>query len=203
MRSPVSGRAGSLLVHAGNVVKANETALVTINQIRPILVRFAVPQQELPIIQAQMAQGRIEARITIAGDDQHAEQGELNFVDNAVDAATGTILLKALCANPEGRLWPSQFVDARLTLKVEQGALVVPSQAVLTGQKGAYVYIVNPDLTVSNRAVTVTRNVENETVIAEGLKPGEQVVTDGQLRLAPGARVKIQRDRAARQAPQS
>ena len=191
IRAPISGRTGNLLVHAGNVVKADDIDLVTINQIRPILVRFALPQQELAAIQAQMAQRALAVRALIPGEETRPETGELVFVNNAVDASTGTIQFKARFDNQEERLWPGQFVNVALTVKVEPDAIVVPYQALQTGQKGTYVFVVQPDMTVTDRVVSVERTFQGNAVIAQGLKPGEQVVTDGHLRLAPGARVAV------------
>jgi multidrug efflux system membrane fusion protein len=192
IRSPLDGRTGNLMVHAGNVVKANETDLVSIHQIRPINVSFSVPEKNLPRIREHMSAGHliVQAQTSATGQVDLLD-GSLNFINNAVDRQTGTILLKAIFSNQEGALWPGQFVDVILTLTTQKNAIVVPSEAVQTGQQGEYVYVVKPDLTVELRPVLVSNSGEKETVIAKGLNKGERVVTDGQLNLIPGARVEI------------
>ncbi len=190
--SPMNGRTGSLVVHAGNLVKANENpALVVINQINPIYVNFSIPEQYLPEIKKYMAAGKPKVTATIPDERQRPEQGVLSFVDNAVDSTTGTIRLKATLANKEKRLWPGQFVDVVLTLTEQPRTTVVPAQAVQTGQTGQYVFIVKPDQTAEMRPVITGRSVGGETVIEKGLQPGETVVTDGQLRLVPGVKVEV------------
>ncbi len=190
--SPMDGRTGSLVVHAGNLVKANENpGLVVINQINPIYVNFSTPEQYLPQIKKYMAAGKLRVTAVIPGDPQRPEQGVLSFVDNAVDTTTGTIRLKATLANKDKRLWPGQFVNVVLTLTEQPNTTVVPSQAVQTGQSGQYVFIVKPDQTAEMRPVITGRAVGGETVIEKGLQPGETVVTDGQLRLVPGAKVEV------------
>jgi multidrug efflux system membrane fusion protein len=192
IRSPLDGRTGSLLVQRGNLVKASDTqALVVINQVRPIYVTFSVPEQFLPEIKKYRALGRLKVEAFIAREEKHPESGWLTFVDNAVDLTTGTIRLKGTFENPEKRLWPGQFVNVALTLTVEPEAVVVPSPALQTGQQGTYAFVVKPDHTVEVRPVVTGWTVGEETVVEQGLKPGEFVVTDGQLRLSPGARVEI------------
>jgi multidrug efflux system membrane fusion protein len=190
IRAAMDGRTGNLLVQRGNVVKANEDhPLVVITQLRPIYVSFAVPEQYLDAINRFRAAGplRVEVRVP---DRAQPVAGELTFVNNVVDATTGTIQLKATFANAEGALWPGQFVQAWLTL-TNQSAVLVPSQAVQAGQQGTYVFVVKPDLRVEARPVRVARRLEREAIIEHGLTPGERVVTDGQLRLVPGAKVEI------------
>jgi multidrug efflux system membrane fusion protein len=192
IRSPIDGRTGSLLVQQGNLVKASDTqALVVINQVQPIYVTFSVPEQDLPEIKKYMSLGRLKVEAFIPQEEKRPEQGWLTFVDNAVDLTTGTMRLKGTFRNPEKRLWPGQFVNVALTLTVEPEAIVVPSPSLQTGQKGTYVFVVKPDHTVEYRPVVTGRAVGDETVVEQGLKPGEIVVTDGQLRLSPGARVEI------------
>lgn len=191
IRAPIEGRTGSVLAQPGNVVVANTTAMVVINQVRPIYVDFAVPEQYLPQIRDYMARGKVGVGVTVPGDSAVAEQGTLSFVNNAVDTATGTIRLKATFANEDRQLWPGQFVNVVVTLAVQPNTVVVPSQAVQSGQQGSYVFIVTPDLTAETRPVTPGRTVGSDTVIVKGLQPGETVVTDGQLRLVPGARVEV------------
>ncbi len=185
--APISGRTGNLMVHAGNLVKVNDVALVTINQITPTYVTFSVPEQFLPDIKKYAA--RTKLKVEAGPPDQPSAKGTLDFIDNAVDPATGTIKLKALFPNTERRLWPSQFVNVVLTLASQPGALVIPSQAVQTGQDGQYVFVVKPDKTAESRAVVLERTVEGEAVISNGLQDGDVVITDGQMRLVPGAKV--------------
>jgi multidrug efflux system membrane fusion protein len=193
--SPISGRTGSLLVHAGNVVKANDDKpLVVINQIQPIYVTFSLPESNLSEIKKRSHNGPLAVLASPPGADAH--RGELTFMDNAVDAATGTIGLKATFANTARALWPGQFVDVVLILSEEADAVVVPSPAIQTGQSGSYVFVIKPDSTVESRAVVVARTRKNMSVVEKGLSPGEKVVTDGQLRLAPGSRVEIKNGEA-------
>lgn len=189
--SPIDGRIGKLMVNQGNMVKDNDTVLVVINQTKPIYVDFSVPQQELPEIKKYMAVEKLKVEAIIPSDSDHRAIGELTFVNNQVDTNTGTILLKGLFPNQDEALWPGQFVNVVLTLTTQPKAVVVPSAAVQTGQQGKYVFVVKPDLTVESRPVTLGNDLGREVVIAEGLKPGEMVVTEGQLRLAPGVKVEI------------
>jgi multidrug efflux system membrane fusion protein len=196
LRSPIDGRTGSLLISAGNIVKANDVGpAVVICQTTPIYVTFSVPEQHLPRIKEFMAREPLKTEAVPTGDGQPPVSGILTFVDNAIDQSTGTILLKSTFDNREGALWPGQFLNVRLTLTTENGVVVVPSHAVQTGQAGQYVYVVKDDMTAEMRPVKVSRTYGEESVIMEGLKPGERVVTDGQLRLAPGARVEVKTGR--------
>lgn len=189
--APITGRTGNLMIHQGNLVKANDTPImVTINQVSPIYVTFAIPEQSLADVKKYMAGVKLKVEAVIPNDSKPAE-GVLTFVDNTVDVATGTIKLKGTFANEDRRLWPGQFVDALLTLTTQPNALVVPTQAVQTGQQGQFVFVIKPDLTVESRAVTVGRSVDSQSIILADLQPGERVVTDGQLRLVPGAKVEI------------
>jgi multidrug efflux system membrane fusion protein len=191
--SPIDGRTGSLIVHRGNIVKANDekSTLVVINQLTPIYSSFALPEQDLSEVRRYMAAGKLKVEATIPQDAGAPIGGVVSFVDNAVDRTTGTIRLKATFSNADRRLWPGQFVNVVLTLAEQKDALVVPSVAVQTGQQGLFVFVVKPDLTVESRQVTVARARGNETVIAQGVAAGETVVTDGHLRLVPGGRVQI------------
>ncbi len=190
--APVTGRTGVLGVKVGDLVKANaDTGMVTVNRTRPIYVSFSVPAQRLGAILAHR-DNRIEVAATLPGDDAPAATGTLTFVDNAVDTATNTILLKATFPNSDERLWPGQFVDVTVTLGEQPDRVVCPTSAVLTGQQGRYVFVVTDDLTVEQRPVQVDRMDERDTVIADGLSGGETVVTDGQLRLVPGATIQVQ-----------
>ena len=218
IRAPISGRTGGLLVRTGNVVHAaTGTPLVVINQIRPILVRFPVPGSDLPLIQRYGADkalpvtalpGRSPAETasdtTLGGGAiatpndppppqplraASVAQGTLTFIDNAVDTTTGTVMLKASFANQAGTLWPGEFAAVSLRLFVEPNALVVPTEAVLTGQTGTYAYVVDSTKAAQQRRVTVERTANGLAVISAGLKDGERVVTAGQSRLTPGAKV--------------
>jgi multidrug efflux system membrane fusion protein len=193
IRSPIAGRTGRLLVKEGNLVKANDVELVSIHQIQPVYVSFAVPEQHLLRIRQRMAGGGLTAFAAIPGDEAGAAAGAVSFVDNAVDRATGTIPLKATFANAAGRLWPGQFVDVRLRLEERPNAVVVPAAAMQVGQQGAFVYVVKPDQTVEQRAVKAGPRLKGEVAIEEGLSAGETVVTEGQLRLAPGMKVQVRR----------
>jgi membrane fusion protein, multidrug efflux system len=190
IRAPIDGRAGVVNLPRGNMVKANDTgSLVVLNQLRPIYVAFALPQGQLPRVRQAMAAGPLTVSTTIPGDSGPALAGDLTFVDNAVDPSTGTIELRATFDNAETRLWPGQFVNVTLTLRVDAAAIVVPDAAVQHGQSGAYVFVVRPDSTVEMRPVVVDRSVAGESVITSGLAAGESVVVQGQLRLAPGMQV--------------
>lgn len=193
IRAPMDGRTGNLLVQAGNVVKANEGDLVMIAQVRPIYVSFAVPEQYLTAIKRFQAQGNLKVEAVLDGGERRAVGG-VTFINNTVDPTTGTIQLKGTFPNTDNALWPGQFVDVALTLTSEQ-ASVVPAQAVQAGQRGPFVFVVKPDLTVESRPVKVGRRQGGEVVIEEGVEAGERVVTDGQLRLVPGARVEIKPQR--------
>ncbi len=186
IRAPISGRTGSLLVQQGNIIKANDVPIVVINQITPIYVTFALPEQNLPEIKKHMIAGDLKVEAVIPGDEKRPEQGVLTFVDNAVDTATGTIKLKGTFENQEKRLWPGQFVNVILTLnhsaQRHPGSLAGDSDR--TGR--SYVFVVKPDLTVESRPVAVDRSLDGLTVVTKGLQPGETVVTDGQLRLVTG-----------------
>ena len=193
--APIDGRVGSILVNAGNLVKANDTAagstLVTINQIRPIYVQFSVPESNLSEIRARMAAGKISVKVQVPQEDRPAADGTLTFINNAVDMTTGTIQLKATFENDDGRLVPGQFVNVTVELSVLTEAIVVPPAAVQVGQRGHYVFVVKADSTVEMRLVRVGITTEREMVIQGGLKAGERVVTEGQLRLRPGTRVAV------------
>jgi len=232
IRAPISGRTGALLVREGNLVSANgSTPLVTINQVSPILVRFAIPSTQLPLLQKYATSGGLRVSATPntgtnnmvdtasgpiglsvgQGDPtpgaqsgqsgppgaptsqltalSQPEHGSLFFIDNAVDTTTGTVQLKASFPNPNRRLWVGEFVATQLDLFLEQNALVVPASAVVTGQQGQYVYVVTDSMKAQQRPVTVERTAGSLMVIANGLREGERVVTDGQSRLTPNAKV--------------
>lgn len=192
IRSPITGRTGNLLIDVGNVVKANDTpSLVTINQMSPIAVTFSIPERELVRVRPPFAAGRLIAEATPSGDTGQPERGKVDFLDNTVDQATGTIKLRATFANGSRRLWPGQFATVRLTLATLGDVTVVPSRAVQTGQQGEYLFVVKEDATAELRPVTTGVSWNGMTVIEQGGNPGERVVTDGQMRLLPGARVVV------------
>jgi membrane fusion protein, multidrug efflux system len=192
IRAPLDGRTGDLLVHAGNIVKPDaDTAMVVINQVHPVYVDFAIPEHKLPEVRAYMAKQKLGVEVLLPEQQGPAETGELNFVDNSVDVKTGTINLKGLFANADGRLWPGEFVNTTLILNQRNDAILVPSEAIQSGQQGSHVFVVQPGMKVEMREVVVGESLDNETVVTSGLKAGETVVTDGQLKLIPGAKVTI------------
>ena len=189
IHSPISGQAGNLLVHAGNLVKVSDVPLVVVNQIEPIFVTFGVPEQYLADIRKNSKARKLPVQVSLQNDPGKAARGVLSVIDNAVDNATGTIRLKATFENHERVLWPGQFVNVALTLDTLHDVTLVPAEAVQAGQQGQFVYVVKADQTVERRDVTVGRALENRVVIERGVAPRETVVTDGQLRLFPGASV--------------
>jgi multidrug efflux system membrane fusion protein len=193
INSPIDGCLGALKVDRGNLVKSNDAAnpLVIINQISPIYVNFFIPEKYLPDVRNYMASGKLEVGATIPGREDQVTNGEVTFMDNTVDPSTGTIQLKATFPNKDKSLWPGQFVNVVVTLTKKPGAIVIPSQAVQTGQEGPYVFVVKPDLTAEYRPIVVERTVNEEAIIDKGLQNGEKVVIDGQLGLFSGAHVKI------------
>ena len=191
IRAPFDGITGSIQLHEGDVVKAPDDTLLTINQLHPIYVEFAVPEKYLPEIKKQMAAKTLAVQATFENMVGPPPQGELTFVDNAVDQTTGTILLKATFPNEDNSLWPGQFVQVVLTLSELTDAVVVPSQAVQVGQNGQFVYVVKEDQSVEMRPIKTGITFKNLTVVQSGLKADETVVTDGQLRLAPGVKVTV------------
>ena len=199
IRAPIAGRTGSLRVREGNLVRAADPQpLVTINQIQPILVRFAVPAANLALIQRHRGDGVVVRAEPVGGGAP--SEGALTFVDNAVDTTTGTILLKGLFSNTDGGLWPGAFVNVRLQLFVDDSALTVPGRAVVSGQQGSYVFVVQPDSSAATRPVRVDRTAGDLAIVSGELEPGERVVTDGQLRLRQGSKVQVKAaaDSAAR-----
>lgn len=192
VHAPIEGYAGKIQVQIGNLVRANDvTPLVVINQVHPIYVNFAVPEQRLTEVREHMKSGPLSVEALAPGSDQPVDSGTLIFVDNAVDPSTGTIRLRARFANSQNTLWPGQFVNVRLRLFEQADAIVIPSQAVQTGPQGQYVYVVGDDMLAQVRRITVQRTEGDRSVIATGLAKGERVVTRGQLRLGPKTRVQI------------
>jgi multidrug efflux system membrane fusion protein len=198
IRSPIDGRVGSVLINKGNVIKANDLVMVTINKIMPIYVTFSVPEQNLSDIKKYMAAGSLKVEAVIPGDEKRPAQGVLTFVNNAVDTTTGTIQLKGTFENRDRSLWPGQFVNVSVTLTTQRNAVVMPSAALQAGQQGQYVFVVKPDFTVESRPVTVARTYGDLSVVAQGLSAGEKVVTDGQLQLIPGTRVALKDEQGSK-----
>jgi len=188
IRSPVDGCVGRLYVHQGNLVKSNDVTVVTIRQIDPIYVSFWIGEQHLSAIQKHSAAAPLDVAVTQAGQEADPIHGRLTFIDNTVDPNLRTIHLRGTFDNKDRRLWPGQYVRVLLTIAEEPNSILVPSQAVQTGQTGQFVYVVKSDETVESRPVAVERELANESVV-EGVQPGEEVVTDGQLRLVSGAKI--------------
>jgi multidrug efflux system membrane fusion protein len=188
IRSPIAGRTGQLLLHEGALVKANDNSFtfVTVNQLAPIAVAYAVPERSLDEIRAAFAAGGVTVGVTDRNTGMKRENGRLEFIDNAVDATTGMITLKAVFPNEDQALWPGRFVFAVTTIGVDIGAIVVPTTAVQNSQNGSTVYVLKPDQTVELRPVKVARAAGDNTLLADGVKAGETVITDGQIRLLPG-----------------
>jgi multidrug efflux system membrane fusion protein len=192
IRAPVTGFAGRIQIQQGNLVKANDAnPLVTINQVVPIYVTFSVPEQNLADIRQYIAAGELKVQAAFANSTRPPTAGRLSFIDNTADVTTGTIKLKAEFPNADKGLWPGQFVNVVLTLYEQKDAIVTPSAAVQNGPNGQYVFVVKPDMTVELRNIKIARAEGDDTVVASGLAPGEQVVTIGQLRLAPGTKVNL------------
>jgi multidrug efflux system membrane fusion protein len=192
IRAPITGRTGTIFLKEGNLVKGNDTAnasqLVTINQMDPIYVSYAVPQQILGELRDAQKKGPINIEAAIPNSSVLL-RGELAFVDNTIDVASGTVTLKATFPNEDEKLWPGQFVNVKTTLRIDSDVLIVPAQAIQIGQNGPYVFVIKPDRTAEYRQVKVSRTIGMESAIAEGLAAGEQIVVDGQLRLTNGIRV--------------
>jgi multidrug efflux system membrane fusion protein len=191
IRSPISGRTGRLLLRQGNVVRPNSDALIVINQLHPILVRFPIVQHDFPAVQRRMAQGSVPVRVFTADSAAVGEVGSLAFLDNAVDSLTGTVTGKARFVNESSVLWPGEYVRVSVELAMQANIVAVPTRALVAGQQGSYVFVVGGDKVATVRPVSIGRVVGDLTTISSGLKPGEQVVVDGQSRLTPNAHVDI------------
>ncbi|PYU19258.1 MAG: efflux RND transporter periplasmic adaptor subunit [Acidobacteria bacterium] len=189
--SPIDGRTGSVVIKPGNLVKVADVPIVIIRQVSPIHVDFTEPQEYLPDIKRYMAAGPLRVEATVPDNSGPPEIGSLTFVDNTVDTTTGTIHLRATFENSRAVLWPGLYVNTLMTLAQQSNATVIPSQAITAGQQGSFVYVVQADGTVAPRPVASSRSVEGQAVIDKGLQVGETVVTDGQVRLVPGAKVQI------------
>jgi len=193
IRSPIDGYVGRALLQAGNMVKANDTiSLVVINQVKPVYVSFAIPEQQLAKVRELMRLGSLTVDVTLPGGDKPLANGRIAFLDNAVDQTTGTIKVRAIFDNKDAALWPGQFYTVRVKLYDQENAILVPSRALQTGPNGQFVYVVKEDMTVDLRKVVVSRTEGDTVVLAEGgVTKGEKVVVRGALRLAPGAKVII------------
>jgi membrane fusion protein, multidrug efflux system len=192
IRAPIDGRIGTIASKVGSSIRPNDTtALMTINQLQPIYVAFAVPQRYLGDLQDAMAVGELPVTATIPGREAEPQAGMVSFIENEVDPTTNTLSVKASFANGHDRLWPGQYVNVVVTLRVDPDAIVVPAEAVQMGQQGPYVFVIRSDDTVEMRPVEVARAAGQETVIAQGLSAGERIVTEGQLRLEPGVKVDV------------
>jgi multidrug efflux system membrane fusion protein len=192
IRAPISGRLGARLVDIGNMVHAaSNTTLVTINQLRPIFVSFTLPQQDLDRVRRQQNKSPLTVEAFAQDNKTELAQGRLSLINNMVDQATGTVQMKADFANQDERLWPGEFVNVRVMLRVRRNVPTVPAQTVEEGADGNFVYVIGPDDTVERRTVTVAATQDGIAVVTKGLKPGERVVVDGQYRLTNGARVRI------------
>jgi multidrug efflux system membrane fusion protein len=192
IRSPIDGRAGSLLVQRGNVVKAIDGGpLVVINRVDPVFVSFSLPERQLGAVTTARASGRLAVEAVVSGEEARPLSGELTFLDNAVDRSTGTIRLKGTFRNKERRLWPGQFVDVRLATGTQPDAVVVPAAAIQAGQSGSFVFVVRKDMTVESRPVVVGAEADGEVVVLKGAEAGDLVVVDGHIRLVPGTKVEL------------
>jgi membrane fusion protein, multidrug efflux system len=189
--APIDGRVGTIGIKAGNSIKSNDLPLATINQVKPIYVSFNLPQQELPQLRAAMAEHPVEVSVRPQGDADGPVTGKVEYFDNAVDIASGTITVRARFANEDLRLWPGQFVNVAVTTRVDPDAITVPPAAVQVGQDSNFVYVIKPDNTAETRTVTVARTIDGKSVITKGLAEGEKVAIDGQMRLVNGTRVEI------------
>jgi multidrug efflux system membrane fusion protein len=189
IRAPFSGRTGNLLVHPGNLVKANDVPLVVIHQVTPVFVSFSVPERYLGEIR-RIGVGKLSVQASLQDDASRTVGGRVSVIDNSVDQATGTIRLKGTFSNADSMLWPGQFVNVALTLGIAHNVTLVPAEAVQNGQQGQFVYVVKGDQTVEPRIVTSGRSYEKKIIIEKGVAPGETVVVDGQMRLFPGARIR-------------
>lgn len=189
--APLDGRVGLIAIKQGNSIKSNDVPLATVNQIQPIYVSFALPQNDLPELRGAMSQGPVPVRVLAQGDTGTPVEGKVAFFENSIDSTSGTITVRGSFDNNDQRLWPGQYVNVSVLVRTDPDALVIPPAAVQVGQNGTYVFVVKDDDTTEIRPVTVDRTVGGLAVIAKGLKPGEKVATDGQLRLGNGTHVQI------------
>lgn len=198
LRAPIDGVVGTKQVHPGSTVKINDTSLAVINRVRPLHIGFAVPEKHLPRLRAALAKGKLMARVTVGNDWTKAIEAPVVFIDNAVDASTGTIQVKASAANDSEALAPGQYLNVRLPLGVWAGAATLPAEAVQQGPQGSYVFVVKPDMGIEQRKIVLVDSRDGVAVVTQGLKDGETVVTDGHLRLTPKSKVKTSGDKVTR-----
>lgn len=191
LRAPFAGVVGARLVFPGSAVKVNDTALVVVNRVQPLYVTFSVPEKHLPRLHAAMDRGQLTAIVTIPGNKEQSFEGSVKFIDNAVDATTGTIQMKAVLENRQEKLTPGQFLNVTMRLDTLTDAVLVPNEAVQQGADGNFLFVVKEDETVEPRKIQIAATSGNLAAIAKGVAAGETVVTDGQLRLAPGTTVQI------------
>lgn len=189
--APIDGRVGLIAIKQGNSIKSNDVPLATVNEIQPIYVSIALPQNNLPELRAAMTKGPVTVKVQPAGDKGAPISGKIAFFDNTIDSTSGTINVRSTFDNSEQRLWPGQFVNVSVLVRTDPNALVIAPAAVQAGQDGTYVFVIKDDNTAEARPVTVDRTVDGMAVISKGLSPGEKVVTDGQLRLSNGTHVQI------------
>jgi|SRR5579871_1226272 len=193
IHSPIDGRAGARLVDVGNVVQANSTSLLSIQRLNPIYATFTVTESDLPDVQKQMAHGELKAAVRLPSDPESAARiGRIEFLDNAVQNGTGTVNLRATLSNPDRHFWPGQFVDVKLLLATDKGAVLIPNQATQISQRGPFVYVVKPDATAELRPVVLGQRQGDQVVVTKGVAPDESVVVTGQLLVRPGAKVRIE-----------
>ncbi len=191
--APINARTGVLMINLGNLVKANDTPyLLQLNQVTPIYVTFSVPEANLDRVRHRFSSGQLKVLAFPKGQSDNPAEGRLTFIDNGVDTTTGMFKLKGTFQNQDRRLWPGEFVDVALVLSTQKNAVVVPTRAIQTGQQGEYVYVVRADSTAESRPVKTAGAYKNLTLVSDGLKPGEQVIVNGQLRVAPNAKVMVQ-----------
>jgi multidrug efflux system membrane fusion protein len=192
IRSPIDSRTGAVLIHLGNLVKANDTPyLVQLNQIQPIYVSFTVPERRLDEVR-RFAAGHLKVQAYPKGQTSNAAEGVLSFIDNGVDPQTGTVKLKATFQNKDRKLWPGEFVDVVLDLSMQKNAVVVPTRAIQTGQQGDYIFVVKKDSTAEARPVVTNGVYQSLTLVSKGVAPGETVIVDGQVRVVPNGKVTVQ-----------
>lgn len=189
--APLDGRVGMIAIKQGNSIKSNDVPLATVNQIQPIYVSFALPQNDLPELRVAMSQGPVPVRVLPQGDSGTPVEGKVAFFENSIDSTSGTITVRGTFDNGDQRLWPGQYVNVSVLVRTDPNALVIPPAAVQVGQNGTFVFVIKDDDTAEIRPITVDRTVGGMAVIAKGLKPGEKVATDGQLRLGNGTHVQI------------
>jgi multidrug efflux system membrane fusion protein len=192
IHSPIEGRAGARLVDVGNVVQSNTTALLLIQRLDPIYADFTITERDLPNVQKEMTRGTLKTFVRLPSDpDEHARGGKLTFLDNTVQNGTGTVVLRATISNPDHHFWPGQFVNVRLVLATQKGAVLIPNQATQISQNGPFVYVVKPDNTADLRLVTLGQRQGHNIVVSQGVAPGENVIVAGQMTVAPNSEVRV------------